>query len=96
MHDGTACEFVRHANPMQAKFAKVLSRQGDYFGAASVVLAMGNKSKHEDEGLGVDEASTRVVWALHELAPELGMECFQPILASLKPEKMSPQMQMVI
>ncbi|MGB1591330.1 MAG: hypothetical protein ACPIOQ_01145 [Promethearchaeia archaeon] len=50
----------------------------------------------ENEGLGVDEASTRVVWALHELAPELGMECFQPILASLKPEKMSPQMQMVI
>ena len=84
-------------NPMLGlNCAKVLSRQGDYFGAASVVLAMGNKSNHEDEGLGVDEASTRVVWALHELAPELGMECFQPILASLKPEKMSPQMQMVI
>jgi len=79
------------ANPMLAlNCAKVLSRQGDHFGAASVVLAMGSRNSREGSH-GSDDVHAIIVWALQELVPKLGMESFEPVLQSLQPDKMSPQ-----
>jgi len=79
------------ANPMLAlNCAKVLSRQGDHFGAASVVLAMGSRNSREGSH-GSDDVHAIIVWALQELVPKLGVESFEPVLQSLQPDKMSPQ-----
>eukprot|EP00802_Teleaulax_amphioxeia_P001771 Tamp_01773.p1 GENE.Tamp_01773~~Tamp_01773.p1 ORF type:complete len:978 (-),score=217.46 Tamp_01773:562-3495(-) len=82
------------ANPMLAlNCAKVLSRQGDHFGAASVVLAMGSRSH---SGQASDDSHALIVWALQELVPKLGMQSLEPALQSLQPDKIPPQMQMAV
>ena len=77
------------ANPALAlNCAKVLSRQGDHFGAASVVLARGS-STHS--GQAPDDSHALIVWALQELVPKLGMQSLEPVLLSLQPEMTTPQ-----
>ena len=79
------------ANPMLAlNCAKVLSRQGDSFGAASVVLASGAGS-NKGAGQGSDDAHALIVWALQELVPKLGMKSFEPVLQTLQPDRLTTQ-----
>jgi len=65
--------------------AKLLARNGDYCGAASVVLVLGWRS---DTNL--------ITWALQELVPKLGMQTFQAALQQLRPEQLPPQSQMAV
>ena len=44
----------------------------------------------------LDDAHALIVWALQELVPKLGMSCFEPVLQSLQPEKMTAPMQMAV
>ena len=77
----------------------MLFRHGDFFGAASVVLAMGNRVITGIEGKGKegsDDSPALIVWALQELVPKFGVESFENLLKSLRPDNMTPQMQMSV